>query len=86
MKRTTDEIRYLMLKVLNKKHKLNVEALRKEIGTGLPSILHNAEILKAFGFIKLYEINIGKRKYREVEITEEGRNFLKKMKKKFEEK
>lgn len=86
MKRTTDEIRYLMLKILNKKQKMNVESLRKEIGTGLPTILHNAEDLEIFGFLNLHEINIGKRKYRELEITEEGRKFFKKIRRKFEEK
>lgn len=83
MKRTTDEIRYLMLKMLNQKQKINIESLRKGIRTGLPSILHNAEDLEMFGFIKLHEINIGKRKYRELEITEEGRKFLGKIEKKF---
>ncbi len=84
MKRTTDEIRYLMLKILNNKQKYNVESVRKEIGTGLPSILQNAENLEIFGFIKTNEVNIGKRKYRELEITEEGKKFFDILRKKYE--
>jgi predicted transcriptional regulator len=86
MKRTTDEIRYLILKILNEKGRLNVETLRQLVGTGLLSILGNAEDLDSMGFIETYEIKIGKRKYRELEITDEGKLFLKKIKKVFETK
>ena len=84
MKRTTHEIRYLMLKILSKKQKNNIESLRQEIGTGFPSILNNAEDLEIFGFIKTHEIIIGRRKYTELEITEEGKKFLENIRIKFE--
>ena len=86
MKRTTDEIRYLMLKILNNKQKDNVESVRKEIETGLPSILQNAEDLEIFGFIKMHEVNVGKRKYRELEVTGEGKKFFDILRKKYETK
>ncbi len=85
MKRTTDEIRYLILKTLIKKRKGNIEAVREEINTGLPSILNNVEDLEIFGFVKLKETTVGKRKYRELEITKEGENFFEIIRKKFEE-
>jgi len=84
MKRSTDEIRYLILKALVKKHKDNIESIREDIGTGLPSILHNVEDLEIFGFVKLNEMIFGKRKYRELEITKEGEIFFDKIRKKFE--
>lgn len=86
MKRATDEIRYLILKILNEKGKLNVEKLRQFVDTGLMSILNNAEDLEIMGFIKMHEIKAGKRKYRELEITDEGKVFLGKIKKIFENK
>jgi len=83
MKRSTDEIRYLILKLLSEK-RINVEQIRKKINTSLQTMLQNAEDLEIFGFIKMYEIDIGKRKYRELEITEEGKKFFESIKKKFE--
>lgn len=85
MKRSTDEIRYLILKTLIKNQKGNIEAVRKEINTGLQSILNNVEDLEIFGFVKLKETTTGKRKYRELEITKEGGNFFEIIRKKFEE-
>lgn len=82
MRRSTDEIRYCLLKVCSK-HKSNIEAIREEINTGLPSILANAKSLEKMGFLRIYEIKIGKRFYREIEITPDGRYYLSKLKKIF---
>jgi DNA-binding Lrp family transcriptional regulator len=83
MKRSTDEIRYFILNLLNEKGRMSIEKVRQKINTSLQTVLNNAKDLETFGFIKIKEINRGKRKYRELEIKEEGRKFLKKLEKKF---
>lgn len=84
MKRGTDEIRYLILKLLDKKGKTNIEGLRKSVNTSFQTILTNTKFLNVLGYLKMFETDVGKRKYREMEITPEGKKFLKKLEKVFE--
>lgn len=84
MKRSTDEIRYLILKELDEKIKINIENVRQKVNTSLQTIINNVEDLEIFGFVKVNETSIGKRKYREIEITKEGKMFFEKIRKAFE--
>ena len=78
MKRSTDEIRYFLLK-LSARKQVNIEYARKEIATGLQSALKNAKDLERMGFLKIYETKVGKRMYREIKTTNDGRKFLKRL-------
>jgi DNA-binding MarR family transcriptional regulator len=83
MKRSTDEIRYFILKSLIE-GRCNLEAIRAKLETGLQTVSKNAESLEAMRFIKIYETKFGKRKYRELEITSDGKMFFERIKKLFE--
>lgn len=85
MKRSTDEIRYLLLKELNKVQMGNLESLREKIGTGLTSVLLNAEAMEKMGFIKIHATNIGKRTYRELKITNDGKKYYERLRKLIED-
>lgn len=85
MKRSIDKIRYLILKVLSNGNKINLERIRKEVNTGLPTILLNVKNMEKMGFVNVYQQNIGKRTYTEVNITSDGKLFLKKVAKIIEE-
>lgn len=82
MKRSTDEIRYFILKYLTE-NRCNLEYVRAKLGTSLQTISRNAENLEAMRFIKIHETKFGKRKYREFEITDDGKIFFERIKKLF---
>lgn len=76
MKRSTDEIRYLIFKMLITGKKMNLEEIRKRVNTGLPTIISNIRYLEKMGFVNLYQQNIGKRRYTEMQITVDGKRFF----------
>lgn len=83
MKRNSDEIRYKILEVLEKKGKTNLETVRSEIGTGLPTMLNNLKVMENWNWVKVFKTDVGKRFYREIQITNYGREFINKYRKLF---
>lgn len=83
MKRESDEIRYHILSCVNDE-RCNIESIRSRINTGLPTMLKNSNNLQKMGFIKIHETKVGKRLYREIEITDDGKEYFKRLKRIYE--
>lgn len=84
MKRTSKEIRKSILKVLSTGKVFTFSELERKVNTGYRSVVLNCEELENFGAVK---INKGKkhkangRPFSEIQITSQGRIFLKNLSK-----
>jgi len=79
MKRTSQEIKKIILKILSTGKSFTYSELERKVNTGYRSIVSNCKELKIFGAVEIVEIDkhaANGRPYFKVQITEQGKNFL----------
>ncbi len=80
MKRTSQEIKKKILTILSTKKSFTYSELERKANTGYRSIVSNCNELQNFNAVKITKLDkhtANGRPYFIVEITEQGRNFLK---------
>jgi len=80
MKRKSQEIKKQILKILSEGKSHTYAELERKVNTGYRSIVSNCEELKGFNAVKITRFNkheANGRPYFQVEITTQGRDFLK---------
>jgi len=85
MKRTSQEIKKAILKILAKGKQYTYSELERKVNTGYRSVVSNCkelETFKAVNIKRLKKHSANGRPYYVVEITEQGRNFLHNLEKK----
>ena len=80
MKRTSQEIKKEILKILSNIKSLSYSELERKVNTGYKTIVSNCQELQSFDSVKITKlkdhVSNGK-EYSLIKITEQGRKFLK---------
>ena len=80
MKRKSQEIKKNILKILSSGNTYTYAKLERKVNTGYRSIVSNCKELQSFNAVKIKRLNrheANGRPYFQVEITTQGRDFLK---------